>query len=108
MHPPWLARLWCVTSLVALVAAQTVFNARDFGAAGDGTTDDTAAIAKLWRACAAASPAPATVVFPTGTYLTGPFNVSCSNVAVVFAGNLRAISNRALDPTVWPVRPRLC
>lgn len=50
------------------------FSVRDFGAAGDGTTDDTAAIAAT-IAAASASPNGATIYFPAGTYYiaTGGF-----------------------------------
>lgn len=41
-----------------------VYNVRDYGATGDGTTDDTAAI----QAALAAAPAGATVLLPHGTY----------------------------------------
>ncbi|MGO9863111.1 MAG: glycoside hydrolase family 28 protein [Terriglobales bacterium] len=46
-----------------------VFNVRDYGATGDGTTLDTAAIKKAIEACAAAGGG--TVLFPPGQYVTG-------------------------------------
>lgn len=45
-----------------------LLNVRDFGAAGDGVTNDTAAL----QAAIAACPAEGTVSFPAGTYLSGP------------------------------------
>ena len=45
------------------------FNVKDFGATGDGTTKDTAAIQKAIDACAQAGGGE--VDFPAGTYLTG-------------------------------------
>jgi hypothetical protein len=42
-----------------------VYNVKDYGAVGDGTTDDAAAI----RAALAAASGGGTVLFPTGTYL---------------------------------------
>ncbi|KAI1086714.1 glycoside hydrolase family 55 protein [Rostrohypoxylon terebratum] len=56
----------------------TVFrNVKDFGAKGDGTTDDTAAITKAMntpdnrclQGCASSTTKPAVVYFPSGTYL---------------------------------------
>ena len=47
---------------------------KDFGAAGDGVTDDTAAIE---AAIAAATTAKTTLVFPSGTYkLVTPSNIN--------------------------------
>jgi hypothetical protein len=43
-----------------------IFHVRDFGATGNGTTDDTAAIR---AACAAATPTGGIVLFPPGNYL---------------------------------------
>lgn len=52
--------------------ADTRLNVRDFGAKGNGTTDDTAAI----EAAIAAAPASgATIYFPPGTYLVGTHNI---------------------------------
>src|SRR5579872_825784 len=45
----------------------------DFGAAGDGTTDNTAAFAKAIDTCAAAGGGH--VVVPAGTYFTGPIHL---------------------------------
>ncbi len=50
------------------------FNVRRHGAAGDGITDDTEAIAQAVRTCANASGG--TVFFPAGTYLTGPIDLA--------------------------------
>ncbi len=80
-------------------------NVLDFGAEGDGVTDDTVAIRKTFAACAAGGAGESTVVvFPAAhTFLTGPFNVSCSNVVVRFHGNVQAVSKAVSDPGVWPV-----
>jgi hypothetical protein len=47
-------------------ASQTVINVKDFGASGNGTTDDTAAISNAWAQFVAAG---GTLYFPPGTYL---------------------------------------
>lgn len=54
-------------TLRALAAEPGVFNVRDFGAAGDGRTDDTAAFQKALDAAAAAGGG--TVFAPRGNYL---------------------------------------
>lgn len=60
-----------VASLVALnTSSNTVhFNVRDYGATGDGGTDDTAAIRSTMSAAAAAGTRAAAVYFPAGDYV---------------------------------------
>ena len=48
-----------------IVGKPATFNAKDYGAAGNGTTDDTVAIAKAYAAAHAAG---ATLYLPAGTY----------------------------------------
>ena len=64
---------------VAAANRSGVFDVRDFGATGDGTTLDTEAIAKAIRAAAAAGGG--TVVFRSGVYRTGTFEL-LSNVTL--------------------------
>ena len=64
---------------LAAANGSNVFDVRDFGAAGDGTTLDTEAIAKAIRA--AASAGGGTVVFRSGVYRTGTFEL-LSNVTL--------------------------
>jgi len=73
-------------ALCPLLAAQSqpapdpgVFNVRSFGAAGDGTRLDTAAISAAIKTAAAAGGG--VVVFPPGRYLTGTFEL-LSNVSL--------------------------
>lgn len=59
-----------------------VFNVLDFGALGDGTTDDTAAV-QTAIAAAQATPVGGVVYFPTGTYrLTAELSVNPRRVAL--------------------------
>ncbi len=54
-----------LSSVVARLDNQAVYNVKDYGATGDGVTDDTAAI----EAAITAAPAGTTVFFPAGVYL---------------------------------------
>ncbi len=72
---------------VATAAEANVISVRDFGAAGNGVTDDTVAI----QAAVKSGPTPRTVVFPPGTY---PFaNVYVpSDTALVFQDGARGLA----------------
>src|SRR5438067_604161 len=53
---------------------QTTFNIKDYGAVGDGKTDDARAIQKAIDACSAAGGG--TVLIPSGyIFLAGPFDL---------------------------------
>ena len=56
-------------ALTAASAATTVFNIRDFGALGDGTTKDTAAFQRALDTCAVSGGGE--VLIPSGRYLIG-------------------------------------
>lgn len=80
-------------TLLKLPAASTtvaVFNVKVYGAAGDGTTDDTAAVQAAVDAAAAvtgSSSGGATVHFPTGTYkLTDVITLGASKLTIQGAG----------------------
>jgi polygalacturonase len=70
-------------SLTLHLSAAT-FNVRDFGAAGDGKTLDTAAIQKTVDAASAAGGG--TVLIPAGKFLTGPFTLA-SHINLHLASN---------------------
>jgi len=69
--------------------ANYVFDVTDFGALGDGTTDDTVAFA----AVAAAAGDDAVVLFPTATYLIDPGTTFGDRVIIV--GNGSTIKRRS-------------
>ncbi len=83
---PW-KRLFALALLVpAAVAAlgqERTFNARDYGARGDGRTIDTPAIQSAIDACAKAGGG--TVVLPPGTYLSKPLFLRGNNVNLQLA-----------------------
>ena len=77
----------------------TVFNVRTFGAVGDNTTYDTAAVRTAAAALKAAGGG--TLIFPAGgTYLTGAFNLSSHSIVLVEAGATIVGSPRVED---WPL-----
>jgi hypothetical protein len=75
------------------------FNVKEYGAIGDGTTDDTAAITNAINA--ANTPSGGVVFFPAGTYITGPQTIY-SNITYLGSGvgasiiQLKPGSNAAL------------
>jgi len=69
--------------------AQSTFDVKTFGATGDGTTDDTDAIA---RASSAAAQRGGTLVFSTGTYIFDPGRAKVlvgSNMKITGPGTLK-------------------
>jgi polygalacturonase len=65
----------CVTTQHA---TRRVFNVRDFGAVGDGTTKDTVAFQKALDTCAVAGGGE--VVVPAGNYLIGSLQMGCATI----------------------------
>ena len=73
--------------------AQT-FSVKDFGAKGDGTSDDTVAIQKALNAASAAK---GTVVFPQGTFMTGALFVGSNTTLQVDEG----VTLKAIQAQTW-------
>ena len=65
-------------------SASKVFNVREFGATGNGTTLDTKAIQKALDACGQAGGG--TVQFPAGTYLSQPLTLRSKTTVLLEAG----------------------
>jgi polygalacturonase len=73
---------------VICVQSAPIFNVMDFGAIGDGITDDTNSVRSALIAAVQAGPS--TVLFPSGKiFLTGAFNLS-SNLLVDIQGTILA------------------
>jgi len=78
-----------------VVKGSLVYNVKDYGAVGNGTTDDTAAIQ---AAVTAASAVAGTVYFPAATYkLTATLTISTSGVHLLGAGMWNTILTRSTD-----------
>ena len=106
LKPAPAAILWWLSAL-AMMCAMTgcmtgpgaaanssakIFNVRDFGAKGDGTTFDTAAIQNALDACTNSG---GTVVFPKGNYLSRPLTLhSGTTVKLGARATLQASTNQ--------------
>jgi polygalacturonase len=94
---------WLILALALLAAARTaiaaeagVFNVRDYGAAGDGKTLDTAALNKAVTACAEAGGGQ--VRFPPGRYLSATVHLK-SRVTLYLEAGARLVG--AKDPNLY-------
>jgi polygalacturonase len=90
-------KITAVLSLVLLALCSgalraEVFNVRDFGAKGDGTTYDTAAIQKALDACEKSG---GTVEFSAGTFLSQPLKLHSKTIFKLDSGaTLKASTNQ--------------
>src|SRR6202162_1631286 len=75
------------------------YSVRDFGAAGDGRTKDTAAIQSAIDACAKAGGG--TVYLPAGQYLTGAIQLRSH---IIFEVGPGAVILGSEDPADYPLR----
>jgi polygalacturonase len=102
---PRLSLLLPVFSLAApLLAASAggIFNVLDYGAAPDGKTKDTAAIAQAVAACSASGGG--TVYFPAGRYLTGSIQLESNLTLNLDAGATLLYSGDPADSPLVPSR----
>ena len=65
---------------------------RDFGAVGDGVTDDTAALQAALDFCA---PLGKALKFPAGVYISGPLSVTKPDASVIIRGEGGTLKNKA-------------
>ena len=63
-----------------------VFNVLDYGATGDGSTDDTAAITAAYTDAKATFSGPGVIFFPKGIYTVTALNFDVTNTSVHFLG----------------------
>src|SRR4051812_21169991 len=89
--------LLVVTIAIFIVApslfgqSRQVFNVKDFGAAGDGRSDDAAAIQKAIDACSGAGGG--TVLFAApSVFMTGPITLK-SNIDIHIEGGAKILAN---------------
>jgi polygalacturonase len=80
----WFLVLFSGAVWAAAAPSAASFNVREFGAVGDGSTKDTAAISRAVSACAAAGGG--TVHFPAGRYLTGSIELVSNLTLDIEAG----------------------
>lgn len=106
LNPAPAAILWLLSALPMMCAmtgcmtapgtvansSAKIFNVRDFGAKGDGTTFDTAAIQKALDTCTNSG---GTVAFPKGIYLSQPLTLhSGTTVKLAARATLQAGTNQ--------------
>ena len=90
----WALALLLAAALAPARGAARVFDVRDQGAAGDGTTHDTAALNKAIETCAAAGGGQ--VLFPPGKYLTGTIHLK-SNVTLKLDAGAEIVGTSDLE-----------
>ena len=95
---PWEAARAIVAETTVPTFPAATFNVLDFGAVGNGSTDNTAAFRRAIQSCNAAGGG--TVLIPSGTYVTGAIHL-LSNVNVRLTGATLRFSGTASNfPTV--------
>ncbi|MBR6933953.1 MAG: hypothetical protein IKH41_00515 [Clostridia bacterium] len=104
---PDFAKMPQITGDVSLLnAPNKYFNVKDYGALGDGTTDDTEAVTKCVKAAKAAS---GTAYFPAGTYvITKTIKVSKDDSKILTfkgdgAGKSRIVGAESLDGHIFDI-----
>lgn len=76
------ARAWASPSNTPDVLTADIINVRNYGAAGDGRTKDTAALQRALDVCS--HQGGGTVIFPAGTYLSGALFIKGNHVVLQF------------------------
>ena len=99
---PALIILICIVAQAALAGSTGVFNIRDYGAAGDGSTLDTPAINKAIEACSAAGGGQ--VLLPPGRYLSGTVHLK-SHVTLFLEAAATLVGTPDLDQYRQPEIP---
>ena len=88
-------------AVIAASAAPFVADVTAYGAKGDGTTVDTAAIVAAVAAVAAHGGG--TLLFPSGVFLTAPFNLTSNLEMRLENATVRAVTDWASWPIVAPL-----
>ncbi|CAM0903357.1 unnamed protein product [Alopecurus aequalis] len=76
---------WCSVLAAAAIGDERLFNVEDFGARGDGATDDTEAFVQAWSAACGARGTSTSVLVPAAKiFLVGParFNGPCASTRI--------------------------
>jgi polygalacturonase len=102
LKTPRLASVLLVSITIARASVPTNFNVLDYGAVPDGSTNDTAAIARAVAACAAAKGG--TLTFPAGRYLTGSIMLESNMTLQLEAGSELLYSGNPADSPIVPSR----
>ncbi|XP_042448842.1 polygalacturonase-2-like [Zingiber officinale] len=94
-----------------VLADASIYNVLDFGAKGDGNTNDTLAFVNAWNAACHKSTTPSTLLIPAGkTFLLSyiDFEGPCNNfISVTIDGNLKRINEIWQEVFSWLLFSRI-
>ncbi|KAF7850829.1 hypothetical protein BT93_L4989 [Corymbia citriodora subsp. variegata] len=100
---PALSLLMLMSALTSNQAQARVFDINDFGAVGDGKTDNSKALSDAWNG-ACHSEGNSVILIPSGTYLLGPLRLigPCNGrIAFQIKGSLKAFDSPQLGIDHW-------